>query len=223
MKLSKETLDVLKNFATINGGIVIDAGNVISTKHTSDHIQGNYVAAETFPVQSAFYDLNQLLGVVGVFTSPVFEFDETQVVINEESNPSMMNRVMYSDPSYITRPSEIKPPKFDAKFTVTDDILSRLDKLSSIQNLDQFVFEGTDDNEILLKALNVKNPDSNNFSVVLGENLLKKPFRMIFNKDSFLFLKGDYEVQISTRKIAHFKHRTMNLEYYVMADSKSKF
>jgi hypothetical protein len=223
MKLCKETLDVLKNFATINGGIVIEPGNLISTKHTGDHILGNYTAPEEFPVQVAFYDLNQFLGVVGVFSNPVFEFEESQVIISEESNSYLKNVVMYTDPTYITRSSKIKPPNFDAKFVVTDDILSRLDKLSSIQNLDQFVFEGTSDNEVFLKAINVKNPDSNNFSVLLGENDLKKPFKMIFNKESFLFLKGDYDVQISEKRVAHFKHKSIELEYFVMADSKSKF
>jgi hypothetical protein len=38
-----------------------------------------------------------------------------------------------------------------------------------------------------------------------------------------LFLKGDYDVQISEKRVAHFKHKSIELEYFVMADSKSKF
>jgi len=222
MKLSKETIDVLKNFATINGGIVIEPGNLISTKHSSDNILANYEAAEDFPTQIAFYDLNLVLGVVGVFAQPEFEFEENRAIVREEKTPTTHNVVMYSDPSYITRPAKLKPPPFDAKFEVSDDVLSRLEKLSAIQDLDQFVIEGTD-SEIYLKALNVKNPDSNNFSVLLGSNDMTKPFKMIFNKNSFMFLRGDYDVQISTKKVAHFKHKTMKLEYFVMADAKSKF
>ena len=221
MILSKETLEVLKNYSNINGSILIKPGNTIATKSQSDSIISYFKAKEEFETEISFYDLNLVLGVISAFTNPVFEFESDRVIISEEKTPSIQNTIIYHSSSFITKVGNITPPPFEVSFQISEDILSKLDKLSSIQNLNEYVFEGVGD-KILLKALNVKNPDSNNFSVELGENTLKKPFKMVYNKDWFIFVKGNYTVELSTKRITHFKHNSLDLDYYVMADIKSK-
>lgn len=221
MILSKETLDVLKNYSNINGSLLIKPGNVISTKSQSDSVFSFFKAKETFDTQIVFYDLNMFLGVISAFNSPVFDFGEKKVVISEEKTPSIKNTITYDVADFVTKAGNITPPPFELSFEISDDILNKLDKLSSIQNLNEYVIEGVGD-KILLKALSVKNPDSHSFMCEVGENTLGRPFKMIYNKDWFVFLKGNYKVELSTKRITHFKHTTLDLDYYVMADIKSK-
>ena len=49
MKLSNETRDVLKNFASINSNIVFNGGNEIKTMSEAKNIMSTATVAETFP------------------------------------------------------------------------------------------------------------------------------------------------------------------------------
>ena len=48
MKISKETIDVLKNYASINTNILVREGNVLSTISTGKNIFSRSVVKENF-------------------------------------------------------------------------------------------------------------------------------------------------------------------------------
>ena len=62
MKLSTNTVQVLKNFASINQNLVIKEGNEIKTMSAMKNIVAKATVEETFPKQVAIYDLNEFLG-----------------------------------------------------------------------------------------------------------------------------------------------------------------
>ena len=49
MKLSKNTLEVLKNFATINTNILVREGNTLATISTGKNIYARAQKSETIP------------------------------------------------------------------------------------------------------------------------------------------------------------------------------
>ena len=59
MKISKETLDVLKNFSAINPNLVINEGNKLSTIAEAKNIMASTTVSETFPKEIGIYDLNE--------------------------------------------------------------------------------------------------------------------------------------------------------------------
>ena len=61
MKLSEETLKVLKNFAGINPSILIKPGNNISTQAIAGNIVAEADIQEEFPVEFCLYNLVQFL------------------------------------------------------------------------------------------------------------------------------------------------------------------
>ena len=63
MKLSKETLSVLKNFATINGNILIKTGNRLSTISAQKNVMASTTVSENFDSDFGIYDLNEFLCV----------------------------------------------------------------------------------------------------------------------------------------------------------------
>ena len=74
MKLSKKTLAILKNFATINQSIVVKPGNKLETISNVKDVFAKVEVEETFENNFAIYDLNEFLGVVSLFEDPDFEF-----------------------------------------------------------------------------------------------------------------------------------------------------
>ena len=58
MKLSNDTVTVLKNFSTINQNLVIKAGSNISTMSAMKNIVAKATVIEDFPKDFAIYDLN---------------------------------------------------------------------------------------------------------------------------------------------------------------------
>lgn len=59
MKLSKTTIELLQNFATINGNLLLKAGTKIGTISEQKNIMANSTVAEEFPQDFGIYDLNE--------------------------------------------------------------------------------------------------------------------------------------------------------------------
>ena len=88
MKLSSNTTSVLKNFATINQNLVIKEGNSITTMSAMKNIVAKAEVEETFPQEIAIYDLNEFLGALSLFSSPILDFNDSYVMISEETQPT---------------------------------------------------------------------------------------------------------------------------------------
>ena len=58
MKISKETINVLKNYASINSNLLLSPGNKLKTTSNTKTIASSVTVAEDFPVEFGIYDLN---------------------------------------------------------------------------------------------------------------------------------------------------------------------
>jgi hypothetical protein len=98
MKLSEHTVEVLKNFATINQNLIIKEGNTLTTMSAMKNIVAKAEVEETFEKEVAIYDLNEFLASISLFESPILEFNDGFVTIKEEKNPTNSLKYFYSDP-----------------------------------------------------------------------------------------------------------------------------
>ena len=74
MELNEDTLQILKNFASINSNIVFDEGNTIKTISEAKNILSEATISESFPQKFGVYDLNEFLGVLGLVDKPSLKF-----------------------------------------------------------------------------------------------------------------------------------------------------
>ena len=81
MKISKRTLDILKNFSAINPGLLVNVGNTITTLSTGKTIVAEAKVDEKFTKQFSIYDLNKFLGTVSLFKDPDFSFEQNYIAI----------------------------------------------------------------------------------------------------------------------------------------------
>ena len=70
MKLSDNTLTVLKNFAGINNSILVKEGNRLRTISVAKNILAEADIKEDFPRDFAIYDLNQFLNGLSLHQDP---------------------------------------------------------------------------------------------------------------------------------------------------------
>ena len=76
MKLSKTTLELLKNYATINTNLLVKSGSSLSTVSASKSILAKGTIEESFPQEFAIYDLNQFLSLVTMSDDTEIEFSD---------------------------------------------------------------------------------------------------------------------------------------------------
>ena len=81
MKLNSGTLNVLKNFATINQNLMIKEGSTITTMSAMKNIVAKASVEETFPKQIAIYDLNEFLSSTSLFKQPVIDFEDNNLLM----------------------------------------------------------------------------------------------------------------------------------------------
>ena len=85
MKISQDTISILKNFSTINKNIAIYAGeNTIQTISDSESEFAIAKIKEEFPVDIALNDLGEFLNVTILFNDPEYILTDNSVTIRED-------------------------------------------------------------------------------------------------------------------------------------------
>ena len=223
MKLSKNTLNMLKNFSDINMSIEIKKGNILRTVSVQKNILAQAELEEDFPQDFAIYELNRFLGAVSLFDDPEFKFNGKSANIGTTKHSV---DYVYCDPSMIVTPPEnnITFPDPEVKFTLSQDALSQIMKASNVLGTPEIAVEGgPHPNDVIrLKALDVNNDSTDTFKVVLDERSDNK-FRFVFKTENMKMLPGNYDVEISSKGISHFSLQGQKLQYWIATESSSSF
>lgn len=222
MKLSNYTTSVLKNFSTINQNLVIKEGNTITTMSAMKNIVAKAEVEETFPQQIAIYDLNEFLGALSLFTSPVLDFSDNYVMISEENKPTTKMKYFYSDPSVVTSPNKmITMPSNEVKFTMSSEDLSRLKRAAGAIGAPDMVLE-KDGSSSSLTVKDKKNDTANNYSLDV-DTTSEGEFNFYFKVENMKLLDGNYDVEISARNISHYTNKSTDIEYWIALEPESTY
>jgi hypothetical protein len=223
MKLSNHTTSVLKNFSTINQNLVIKEGNTISTMSAMKNIVAKAEVEETFPMEVAIYDLNEFLGALSLFTSPVLDFDDSYVMISEETKPTTKMKYFYSDPSVVTTPkTEITMPSEEVKFTMSNEDLSKLKRAAGAIGAPDMVLEKNGSGSSLT-VKDKKNDTANNYSLDVDTNSEGQSFNFFFKVENMKLLDGTYDVEISSKNISHYANKSTDIQYWIALEPESTY
>ena len=220
MKLSKHTLNMLKNFSDINMSIEIKEGNILRTVSVQKNILAQAELEDTFPQDFAIYELNRFLGAISLFDDPEFKFNGKSTNIGTARHSV---DYVYCDPSMIVTPPEnnINFPEPEVKFTLTQDALSQVMKASNVLGTPEIAVE-SDSGNINIKALDVNNDSTDTFTVNLDEKSDNK-IKFVFKTENMKMLPGNYDVEISSKGISHFTMQGQKLQYWIATEASSTF
>ena len=221
MKLSESTINVLKNFATINAGMQFKEGSVVRTINKGQNVLGKATIKESFEKDFVIYDLNRFLSLYSSLNDPeiVVNADNNNITIKSGTSKSTYG---LADESMIVAPpaKELKIENAEVNFRLTKEDMSQVLKLSGILGLPNIAVIG-DGASISISALDVKNADSDDFSIKVGETTSN--FKLIFVTENLKMVPGTYDVAISSKGISHFKHATDQIEYWIATEAGSKY
>ena len=218
MKLSNETVSVLKNFSTINQNLVIKSGNKIATMSAMKNIVAKAEVLEDFPQEFAIYDLNEFLSAISLFSKPELEFENDFVMITEEGTSKSL-KYWYSDPSVVTTPTkDITMPECEVKFNLSSDTLSTVTKAAAVIGAPDMALESGS-----LKVTDKKNDTANNYALDLDVDSQSENYKFWFKVENLKLIQGSYDVQVSSKNISHFKNSTGNVEYFIALEPESAY
>ena len=224
MKLSNETLSVLKNFGTINQGIFFKQGKTLKTVSSHKNILAEVTIKEEIPADFGVYDLNNFLSVVSLHKDdPSFEFDEKHVVIVGNKGRSKI-KYRFCEPTMIVTPPEKQfvMPDAEIKFSLSSEDFDWVLRAASVLSSPHVAIE-SDGKKISIVTLDLQNDAAHTDALEIADGNGNK-FKMIFKTENISkVMPGSYDVSISSKGVSHFKNKTLPLQYYISTEAGSKF
>jgi hypothetical protein len=211
--LSQTTLNILKNFATINNGIIIKKGNTLRTISNAENILAAANVEESFPQTFAIYDLNQFIAGLSLFDNPSLDFDNTDYVTIKDGRSRV--KYYFSDPEITlkTAPDKsVKYPGSDIQFTLSAANIAAIQKATGIYKLPDLNISS--DEEIILSVRDNEVSTSNTYDIIVP-GTFEGTHSLDLKVENIRLLQGDYQVGVSKHHISEWKHLNLDVTYYI--------
>ena len=218
MKLTTETISVLKNFSTINANLMVKSGSSLSTMSAMKNIVAKADVSEEFPSDFAIYDLNEFLSALSLFGKPDLEFGNDFVIITEEGTSKSL-KYWFSDPSVVTTPSkEISMPSTELTFNLSSDTLNEITKAAAVIGVPDMALSGGK-----LMVTDKKNSTANAYETALDVGSVDAEYKFWFKVENLKVMPGAYDVEVSSKKISHFTNTKLGVQYWIALEPESSY
>lgn len=224
MKLSQETVTILKNFSHINQGIYFKTGNVISTMSPQKNILADATISEDIPTDFGIYDLNNFLSVNSLFKEgSELEFDEQHVIIKGLGGRSKI-KYRITDPSMIVVAPDKRPnlPTVDVKFTFSKDDFEWVIKTATVLGAPHIAVE-SDGTTVYLITFDESNDSSHTNRLEMSDvDPQGNVFKLVFKTENLKVIPDTYDVEICGKGISTWTSVTSPIKYWITIETSSK-
>jgi hypothetical protein len=226
MKLSENTVNVLKNFSSINTALWFKSGNTLRTISPFKTVLAEAVVDETIPSDFGVYDLHQLLSILSLYQdTPEVTVVGNDLVIQGNAGRS---KITYRccDATMIKTPpdKDIKLPSEDLSFLLTETDLDWVLKSASVLASPNIAVVG-DGTKLVLKTLDASNDSAHTDTLDLGPHS-GDPVKFVFKTENWKFLPGTYAVTASNKSatagVAKFQNQARKVVYFVAIEGQTK-
>ena len=216
MKISSETLSILKSYTSINPSLYVLPGSIIKTVSPQKTIVSQAEVDDVFDSGFGIYDLNQFLSVISLFDNPDFIFEEKSVIVKTKTSSV---EYFYTEREMITQPpeKEIQLPDSIVEFKLPLDCIKSTMQAANVLQLPEWCVVGQDGN-ITITVKDSKNSTGNAYRQVLGNT--DKDFNIVFKVENLKFMHNDYNVNISSKGISHFATDNHKIQYWIATESR---
>jgi len=214
--LSKNTLDVLKNFSTINSSIVFRQGSTVRTISNAENILAKFTGEEVFPSDFAIYDLSQFLSGISLFNDPQLEFTSNDFVSIRGGRTSA--KYYFSDPEITLKSAPEKNVNFpgaDLQFNLSAEDLLALQKASAVYGLPDLTFQSEEGLDTIKLILRDKENDTSNTYDITVAGCSTGTYSLDVKIDNIRVLPGDYSIKVSKALISEWISSDYDLTYYI--------
>jgi len=221
MKLSNETVEILKNFSAINPSVMIRKGDTIRTITAKKNVLACAKVKETFPQDFGIYDITHFLNVISCADSNIgnvtLDFDGDLVHFRSGKTK---NYYRAAAPAGITQPpaKDIDISSPDATLTLPSTVMVQIMRAAGILPAPNVVLWGKD-GVSYFSAYNVLDETSLRQDTEIGT--CDKDFIAVFDTDNFKMLPRDYNVKV-TSGVAYFESTTGDVQYWIACSTPKK-
>lgn len=225
MKISNETIAILKNFSTINSGIAFKAGNNISTVSPQKNILADAKIEENIPVDFCIFDLNNFLSVISLFKDGAeLEFDSKYVSVVGMGGRSKI-KYRFTSPSMIVVAPDKRPniPSVDVEFKLTEEDFSWIMRTANVLGSPHIAVE-SDGTQVNLVTFDSNDDSAHSNSITLNNvDPAGKVFKLVFKTENLKIIPGNYTVEISSKGISKFSDDVNEIYYWITLETSSTY
>ena len=224
MKLSNDTLTVLKNFASINKNIMLKKGKTLKTISGGKNVIAEATISEEIPADFGVYDLNEFLSILSLHKDDaVLDFDDDTILISGQKGRSK-TKYRFCAPGLILAAPEkpVAMPDAEISFELSAEDFDWVMRAASVLSSPNIVVE-SDGKKVFITAIDLANSAAHTDSLEIANSTNGDSYRMCFKTENIKILSGGYDVRISSKGISHFKHKTLNVQYWIATEAGSTF
>jgi hypothetical protein len=219
MKISSDTINILKNFSGINANLVFKPGKELKTLSEAKTIMATSSILEDFPVEFGVYDLNEFLSLFSLMDEPELEFDDKFLTM---SDGSQKIKYFYSEIDILTQPTkDINMPECEVVLDISSANLDKIRKAAAVLGHSELSFSSQGDS-VVASVFNEKDATANTFDIDLGTTS-NEIFNYVFSISNLKMLQGDYKVSISSKLISNWRNADNPLDYFIALEKSSSF
>ena len=219
MKISSETINILKNFSGINANLVFKPGKELKTISEAKTIMANASILEDFPQDFGVYDLNEFLSLYNLMEDPDLSFSDKYLIM---SDGSQKIKYFYSEIDILTQPTkDINMPECEVVLDITSTDLDKIRKAAAVLGHSELAFS-SDGGEVVASVFNEKDSTANTFDIKLNTTSTET-FNYVFSISNLKMLQGDYKVSISSKLISNWRNADNPLDYFIALEKSSSF
>lgn len=214
MNLNKQTVEILRNFSTINQGILFREGNVIRSMSVMRNIFARAVVKDVIPQEFAIYDLPEFLSCMSLFDNPSVDFQERLVEMSAGNNKV---KYFYSSPNVVIAPpdKEMRMKGTDISFSITEAELLQINKASAVMKLKDLAI--TKDGVTVLNT----DADGNRYDIKLVVKTDLEDPRVVIKVDDLKIIPANYDVNVNSTGMIQFvcTSADLDIEYFIAIQS----
>jgi hypothetical protein len=223
LKLTAETLQILKVMQNVNNSMAFKAGNELKTISASGSIIMESVIGETFPQDFNIYELSKFLGVLNLpnFKEAELHFEDGENFMTIVSGSAKI-KYFYSPEAFVTHPGKkINLPKIDVTVNMTKETLDNFEKAASALGHKVIQFK-VEDKQLYLIATTEAVDTSNDYVVELGA-VDAEDFEAKILLSNLKLMPGDYTIELvktATKGISRWEHTTRKIVTFIGLEAK---
>ena len=220
MKLTKETLSVMKNFAAINPSLRLTPGNFIMTKSVNGVAYAEATIADEIDSELNIYDLPNFLSILGQLgEGSEINLSNGEIVIQ---NGRAKVNLPDAESSVIVVPKQrLRMPPADVEFDLKAEDLAEILKISRAVGADRIAITNRNDH-IVIDAFAVEDGDNarTRYSLTVCPHEGTNNFSFVINLENVSVVVADYKINISSKGAAQFQG--INTAYVFVLETSSK-
>lgn len=229
MKLSQKTIEVIKNFSTINQGMLFKAGSQLKTVSPQKNILAVANIEDPIANEFAIYDLNQFLSILSLSTENQFDVEENDIIINNKidnvdgttADISVIFRSASKNMIVSPPEKEIQFPEPEVHLSIPVNIINTVFRTASILQ-SPHIGISSDGVDVYLSAYDVSGAKSHMCKIKFASGN-GDVYSLHFKIDSLKLFPGDYELHISSAGVSHWKNKTSDVQYWITVEPGSTY